>query len=157
MLQFFEWYYPADGSLWNHFKSEAGWLKSIGIDSVWLPPAQKGMHGADSTGYDSYDLYDLGEFDQKGSVRTKYGTKSELMDAIAAGKEAGLRVYMDIVLNHMGGADEKEKVLVKKVVPETGMSLSVNRMRLRPIHGLRFPVETVCILSSFGIINAFLA
>ncbi len=118
MLQFFEWYYPADGTLWKHFQNEAARLKEIGIDSVWLPPAHKGMDGATSPGYDSYDLYDLGEFDQKGSVRTKYGTKQELIDAIAAGKEAGLRVYVDIVLNHMGGADEKETILVKKVVPE---------------------------------------
>lgn len=118
MLQFFEWYYPADGSLWNHFKSEAPRLKQIGIDSVWLPPAHKGMAGDQSSGYDSYDLYDLGEFDQKGSVPTKYGRKSELIEAVAAGQQAGLQVYVDIVLNHMGGADEKETVMVKEVVPD---------------------------------------
>jgi len=118
MLQFFEWYYPADGTLWGHFRNEASRLKSIGIDSVWLPPAHKGMAGDQASGYDSYDLYDLGEFDQKGSVRTKYGTKQELIDAIKSGKEAGLQVYTDIVLNHMGGADEKELVTVKKVEPE---------------------------------------
>jgi len=118
MLQFFEWYYPADGSLWNHFKADAARLKAIGIDSVWLPPAHKGMDGQNSPGYDSYDLYDLGEFDQKGSVRTKYGTRSELLDAVAAGREAGLKVYMDIVLNHMGGADETETVVVRKVATD---------------------------------------
>jgi alpha-amylase len=61
MLQYFEWYYPADGSLWKKFASEADWLKKLGIDSVWLPPACKGMSGEQSIGYDVYDLYDLGE------------------------------------------------------------------------------------------------
>lgn len=118
MLQFFEWYYPADGSLWRFFKSEAGRLKEMGIDSVWLPPAHKGMAGALASGYDSYDVYDLGEFDQRGSVRTKYGTKEEFLEAVLAGKAAGLKIYADIVLNHMGGAEEKETVLVRKVNPE---------------------------------------
>ncbi|HKG05177.1 MAG TPA: alpha-amylase [Pedobacter sp.] len=118
MLQFFEWYFPANGSLWKHFKEQAPGLKGIGIDTVWLPPAHKGAAGGESTGYDSYDLYDLGEFDQKGSVATKYGTKQELIDAIAAGKEAGLQVYADIVLNHMGGGDEKETVMARKVNPD---------------------------------------
>lgn len=71
-----------------------------------------------SSGYDLYDLYDLGEFDQKGSVRTKYGTKEEYIDAIHAVKEAGLQVYTDIVLNHMGGGDETKRIKVKKVNPE---------------------------------------
>lgn len=117
MLQYFEWYYPANGSLWNHFKSEAERLKKIGIDSVWLPPAHKSMDGNQGNGYDSYDLYDLGEFDQKGSVGTKYGTRQELIDAVAAAKSAGLKVYADIVLNHMGGSDETETITVRIVNP----------------------------------------
>jgi alpha-amylase len=118
MLQFFEWYYPADGSLWRFFTDEAQRLKGIGIDTVWLPPAHKGMGGAQASGYDSYDLYDLGEFDQRGTVRTKYGTRQEYVDAVQAGKQAGLKVYADIVLNHMGGAEEKEEITVRKVNPE---------------------------------------
>lgn len=118
MLQFFEWYFPANGSLWNHFKEQSIHLKGIGIDTVWLPPAHKGVAGRESNGYDAYDLYDLGEFDQKGSVATKYGTKQELIDAIKTGRDAGLQVYADIVLNHMGGGDEKETFLARKVNPE---------------------------------------
>ena len=118
MLQFFEWYYPADGSLWNHLKAEVQGLKKIGIDSLWLPPAQKGMDGNKSPGYDCYDLYDLGEFDQKGSVATKYGTKQELIDAVATAQKAGLKVYADIVFNHMGGGDETETFMVRKVNPD---------------------------------------
>jgi alpha-amylase len=117
MLQFFEWYFPADGKLWNHFKEHASKLKGIGIDTVWLPPAHKGSAGLSSNGYDAYDLYDLGEFDQKGTIATKFGTKQELIDAITAGKESGLQVYTDLVLNHRGGADEKEVVPVRKVDP----------------------------------------
>ena len=49
---------------------------------LWLPPAYKGADGAEDSGYTVYDLYDLGEFDQKGSVRTKYGTKDEYVAAI---------------------------------------------------------------------------
>lgn len=84
--------------------NEAVALKQKGIDAVWLPPAHKGMEGMASTGYDSYDLYDLGEFDQKGGVPTKYGTKEEFLAAVAAAQQAGIQVYADIVLNHLGGA-----------------------------------------------------
>ncbi len=118
MLQYFEWYYPADGSLWKKLASDAQTLKDKGFDTLWLPPAHKGMSGADSIGYDSYDLYDLGEFDQKGSIRTKYGTKDELISAIKTAQNVGLKVYVDIVLNHLGGGDETETVTVRKVDPK---------------------------------------
>ncbi|NIJ52884.1 alpha-amylase [Dyadobacter arcticus] len=139
MLQFFEWYYPADGSLWRHFKNEATRLKNMGFDSVWLPPAHKGMDGANSQGYDSYDLYDLGEFDQKGSVRTKYGTKQELIEAIAAGREVGMQVYCDIVLNHMGGADETEIIPVKEVTPENRNEFVSDTFEIKAYTKFTFP------------------
>lgn len=118
MLQFFHWYYPADGSLWNTLKTEAPQLAEMGITAVWLPPAFKADTGGFSVGYDVYDLYDLGEFDQKFSLRTKYGTRQEYVAAITAAKAAGLQVYADIVVNHKAGADEKELIKVVKVDAE---------------------------------------
>lgn len=115
MLQYFQWYLPADGSLWKQLRSEAQNLKQMGFDSLWLPPAYKGAKGPKSEGYDAYDLYDMGEFYQKGSVRTKYGTRKEYLEAINAIHEAGMQVIVDIVLNHKAGGDEAEKMQVVKV------------------------------------------
>ncbi|MBR1900646.1 MAG: alpha-amylase, partial [Lachnospiraceae bacterium] len=110
IMQYFEWYLPSDGLLWRKAASQAEELSQVGITDVWLPPAYKGASGAKSVGYDVYDLYDLGEFDQKGSVRTKYGTKEEYLEAVRALHSAGVRVMADTVLNQMMGADETEKV-----------------------------------------------
>ena len=118
MIQYSHWYTPADGQLWNEVKENAGRLAEMGISAVWLPPASKGSKGAFSEGYDVYDLYDLGEFDQKGSVRTKFGKKQELIEAVQALKEAGHQVIVDIVLNHLGGGDETERIHVVKVNSE---------------------------------------
>lgn len=118
ILQFFHWYYPGDGSLWKRLVGEAGRLAKLGFTAIWLPPASKGTSGTFSVGYDVYDLYDLGEFDQKGSVRTKYGTKKEFLAAVNAVHGAGMQVYVDIVLNHLAGGDEPERVSVRKVDPE---------------------------------------
>lgn len=118
MMQYFHWYYPADGSLWNKVKEEAPTLASLGINAVWLPPAYKGTEGGQSVGYDVYDLYDLGEFDSKGSIRTKYGTRAEYIDAIKTLHEHQIQVYVDIVLNHLGGGDETETIQIRKMDPE---------------------------------------
>ena len=109
MMQYFHWYISPDGSLWNEFKDKVEELADAGITSVWLPPAYKGTAGGYDVGYGVYDMFDLGEFDQKGSIRTKYGTKDEYVAAIKAAKAAGIRIYADIVLNHKLGADEAEE------------------------------------------------
>ncbi len=118
MLQYFHWYLPADGTLWNQVKKEAKKLAKIGVTSIWLPPATKANAGGMSVGYDVYDLFDLGEFDQKSSIRTKYGTKKEYLDAIKAIHKNNMAVYADAVLNHKAGGDELEKFKVRKVNPD---------------------------------------
>ena len=62
----------------------------LGITDLWLPPAYKGASGGYSVGYDTYDLFDLGEFDQKGSVATKYGDKAALEHAATTLREHGV-------------------------------------------------------------------
>ena len=68
ILQFFHWYYPDGGNLWQEVADRAEHLSHLGINHVWLPPAYKGASGGYSVGYDTYDLFDLGEFDQKGTL-----------------------------------------------------------------------------------------
>ena len=77
MMQYFEWYLPNDGLWWKRCAAKAENLASLGITEVWLPPAYKGTSQED-VGYGVYDMYDLGEFDQKGTIRTKYGTKESI-------------------------------------------------------------------------------
>ncbi len=110
MMQMFEWYLPNDGTHWNTINEQAQELSKAGINMAWLPPAYKGQSGIDEVGYGVYDTYDLGEFDQKGTVRTKYGTKKEYLAAIDALHDAGMEVLADIVLNHRMGADYTEDV-----------------------------------------------
>jgi alpha-amylase len=117
LLQSFHWYTPG-GRLWADLAAEAPGLARMGITDVWLPPACKGASGAVSVGYDVYDLFDLGEFDQRGGVATKYGDRAALGRATAALREAGLRVIHDVVFNHRMGADETERVRVRRVNPD---------------------------------------
>ncbi len=110
MFQMFEWYLPGDGKNWNRFRQKAYELADAGVTMVWMPPAYKGMGGMNDVGYGVYDIYDLGEFDQKGTIPTKYGTKDEYLKAIRAFHDHGVQVLADIVLNHKMGADGPEEV-----------------------------------------------
>jgi alpha-amylase len=114
MMQYFHWYNTQGDNLWQKVATEAPNLKAAGIDALWLPPAYKATN-ADDIGYGPYDLYDLGEFNQKGAVRTKYGTKAQYLAAITAAHSNGLQVYGDIVFNHKAGADAVEGVTATRV------------------------------------------
>ena len=117
ILQSFEWYLPDDGSFYQKLAAEAKTLKEEGYTAVWLPPVCKAT-GPNDVGYGIYDLFDLGEFEQKGGRRTKYGTKEELLACISALHDAGLLVYADVVMNHKAGADEAECCQAVPVNPD---------------------------------------
>lgn len=118
IIQYFEWYVPADGSLWRELTERAEELSRAGFTAVWIPPCSKASGGPHDAGYGQYDLFDLGEFNQKGSVRTKYGTRDELLAAIRAVQRTGMQVYADVVFNHKDGADETEEVWAQAVSRE---------------------------------------
>lgn len=115
LMQYFEWYIKPEDRLWKKVGANANFLNAIGITDIWLPPAYKACGGKYDAGYGVYDLYDLGEFDQKGSVETKYGTKDEYLAAIQELHTNNIKVYADIVLNHKMGADDVEEVFAKQV------------------------------------------
>jgi len=97
----FEW--------WNFVKSKIPELGGAGFTALWLPPANKAANlGGMSMGYDVYDYFDLGGFDQKGTVKTWFGAQGELVALIDEAHRYGLQVYADLVLNHNSGADEQQ-------------------------------------------------
>ena len=100
VLQAFYWGVPAGGTWYNTIKNEAPGLKSAGFTHFWFPPPTKGASGGYSMGYDLYDNYDLGNYYQKGTTETRFGSLSELQDAAAACEN----VLLDLIANHMTGA-----------------------------------------------------
>jgi len=117
LIQFFHWYYR-DKTLWNDFASETAHLSQLGVTHAWLPPPYKGGTGTLSVGYDVYDLFDLGEFDQKGTIATKYGLKQEFVKAVQNAHKNNIQVIADTAFNHKAHGDEVEKIMVRKVNPD---------------------------------------
>src|SRR6266850_420533 len=111
MLQAFYWDCPQaenrEHEWWSLIKSKLPAIAQAGFTALWLPPANKAASWK-SMGYDPYDYYDLGEFDQKGGVPTWFGSKAELLDLIQSAHGSGLQVYADLVFNHNSGADDQE-------------------------------------------------
>jgi alpha-amylase len=122
MFQGFEWYIPADHRHWARLTDAIPSFGTLGITSMWIPPATKGAWHT-SNGYDIYDLYDLGEFHQRGAKHTKYGTKEELVHLVNTAKSHGIGVMFDAVLNHRIGADRTEMAVAAKVDPQGRTSL----------------------------------
>lgn len=133
-----EWYVPNDGQHWDRLGNAAKHLSERGITAIWIPPASKGT-SQDDVGYGSYDLYDLGEFDQKGTVRTKYGTKQQLLKAISQFHRYGIQVYADVVINHKGGADFTEKVLAVEVATDNRNQVVSEEYLIEAWTGFDFP------------------
>ena len=138
MMQAFEWDSPADGGYYKFLKENAKKIKDAGIDALWLPPMCKGS-GDQDVGYGIYDLWDLGEFDQKGTVRTKYGTKEELLAAIDELHKNNIKVYADVVLNHKGSADFEEEFMARMVDQNNREKDVSEDMKIKAWTGFDFP------------------
>ena len=87
MMQAFYWDVPVDeqaknGSWWDHLREMAPELKAAGISSLWTPVPAKGNWGIVDSGYGIYDHYDLGNYDQKGTVETRYGSRASEAESI---------------------------------------------------------------------------
>jgi alpha-amylase len=114
LLQAFEWYVEPDGKHWKRLAIDLVDLSKIGITAMWIPPAAKATSPM-KNGYDTYDLWDLGEFDYKGSKATKWGPKEDLIELTKRAADQNVLLYLDTVLNHKAGADKTERMMIQEV------------------------------------------
>lgn len=69
--------------------SKLDYLKTLGVDCIWIMPIYPSPLNDD--GYDIADYY---------SVASEYGTLDDLKALIQSAHERGIRLIMDLVLNH---------------------------------------------------------
>ncbi len=108
LLEGFWWDYKNNNFIdgWANYLTElAPRLKGMGVDAIWIPPSVKNQNfGEKGVGYAPYDHYDLGDKYQKADVKTRLGTKDELLRMVAVMHANGVEVIQDIVPNHVIGA-----------------------------------------------------
>jgi glycosidase len=93
IIQYFE-------TPWTEVTARLPEIAAAGYTAVWLPPPTKGAEGTADVGFSVYDRFDLGDKDQRGTIRTKYGTKEEAIRLVEEAHRLGLKVYFDTIMNH---------------------------------------------------------
>lgn len=73
----------------NGITSKLDYLKELGIDVIWLSPVYKSPN--DDNGYDISDYED---------IMTEFGTMDDYDRMLKAAHERGLKIVMDLVVNH---------------------------------------------------------
>lgn len=106
MMQAFYWDVPVDasgfnGTWWDSLSAKANAMSTSGFTGMWLPSPSKGNFGIYDMGYGIYDHYDLGNYNQKGTTETRFGSRAELEAMIDSMHNNGIEVYADMVLNHI--------------------------------------------------------
>ncbi len=114
ILQGFYWdcphYEAGPGKWWNYLDSRLDSIARLGVKYIWLPPLSKSCQGQDkdAMGYDAFDYYDLGDYDQSGSRKTLFGNRAELTTLISHLHARGIAVIAELCLSHCRGGESEE-------------------------------------------------
>ncbi|KAK7710012.1 hypothetical protein SLS57_008510 [Botryosphaeria dothidea] len=136
IFQGFEWHTP--GGHWTRLSAALQTYADLGITSIWLPPGCK-ANQPNGNGYDCYDLWDLGEFEQKGARSTKWGSREELRELIDRAKSLGIAIIWDAVLNHKTAGDTTEECWAVEVDPEDRRKEITKPRKIEPWIHYSFP------------------
>ena len=90
----------------NGITEKLDYLKNLGITLIWVCPIFKSP--MDDNGYDISDYYD---------VNPEFGTKEDLEKLVAEAEKRGIKVILDLVINHT--SDEHEWFLEALKNPES--------------------------------------
>ncbi len=106
MMQGFNFYVPVDianrnGTWWDNLASKSQDIKEAGFTGIWTPPPSKALTGIEDVGYSISSHFDLGNYNQRGTVETRYGSRSELENMVKAMHARGIEVYADTILHHI--------------------------------------------------------
>ncbi|NAS30334.1 alpha-amylase [Flavobacteriaceae bacterium R38] len=87
-------------------KIKDGYFTDLGINAIWFSPVVEQIHGSvdegtgNTYGFHGYWTKDWTQLDPN------FGTKAELSELVKTAHEKGIRILMDVVINHTGPVTE---------------------------------------------------
>ncbi len=100
-------------------KINEGYFNDLGINAIWFTPVVEQVHGVidegsgNTYGYHGYWAKDWTALDPN------FGTKKELEELVKTAHRNGIRILMDVVLNHTGPVTEHDPVWPEQWVRTT--------------------------------------
>jgi len=91
-------------------KIEEGYFTELGVNAIWFSPVVEQIHGStdedtgNTYGYHGYWTKDWTVLDPN------FGTKEDLENLVKTAHQYGIRILMDVVLNHTGPVTEQDPV-----------------------------------------------
>jgi len=87
---------------------EAGYFNELGVDALWMSPVVEQIHGGTDEGTGlTYAFHGYWPRDWT-AVDANFGTEKELARLIETAHRKGVRVLMDVIINHTGPVTERD-------------------------------------------------
>ncbi len=83
------------GGTLKGLEGKVGYLKRLGVTTIWISPVFKQV-AADDHSYHGYGIQNFLDVDPN------FGSRQDLIDLVDTAHEHGIRVILDIILNHAG-------------------------------------------------------
>jgi alpha-amylase len=91
-------------------KIKEGYFTDLGINAIWFTPIVEQIHGATDEGTGkTYGYHGYWAKDWT-SIDPNFGTKKDLEELVKTAHDNGIRILLDVVLNHTGPVTEKDPV-----------------------------------------------
>lgn len=87
---------------------EAGYFNELGVDAIWMSPVVEQIHGSTDEGTGgTYAFHGYWPRDWT-AVDANFGSEEELARLIGIAHSKGIRVLMDVIINHTGPVTERD-------------------------------------------------
>ncbi|MYN44090.1 alpha-amylase [Pseudoduganella sp. FT93W] len=91
-------------------KIRAGYFTSLGVNAIWLTPPVEQIHaGTDEGTGKSYGFHGYWAADFT-AIDANLGTEQDFRELVEAAHQRGIRVLLDVVMNHTGPVTEADPV-----------------------------------------------
>ncbi|QSE97125.1 alpha-amylase family glycosyl hydrolase [Fulvivirga lutea] len=91
-------------------KIKDGYFTNLGIDAIWFSPVFEQIRGyVDEGSGVTYGFHGYWPKDWS-ALEPNFGTKEDIKEMVAAAHEKGIRVLMDVIINHTGPVTDKDPV-----------------------------------------------